>query len=218
MERMKIIRKKIYDPILRLCHFGIAFFTTVLLLSAYSANYFYETGLFRKSLWMVHSFSGIVLSLFITVRIIWGILGPEHAKLKNLWKIKEWKFIWKSKNFNPKWDWGHHPIASLAYILFYFIISIMSVSGLVLAGIEHKLGPFAFYYDQLKYRHDLLEIHESFSLLVILFIVGHIGALFAHEIRDGLPVIQSMFSGYQYKSEGDLNESKTKTEPNDKNT
>jgi Ni/Fe-hydrogenase 1 B-type cytochrome subunit len=210
---MKLIRKKIYDPIQRLCHFGIAFFTLLLILSAYTAMTFFETGLWRKSLWITHSFSGLALSVFFIIRIIWGIFGPEHAKFKSLWKFKDWIKSWKDKNVNPHWGWGHHPFASLAYLLFYLGLLVMTITGLILAGIEHKLGPFNQYYDELKYRHDLLEIHEFTSYFILLFILGHISALLRHELRDKVPIIQSMFSGFQYKNDTDNKEE----EKNEKN-
>ena len=197
---MKVERKKIYDLLLRLSHFGIAFSTLLLIISAYTANYFWEEGLIRKSFWVVHIFSGYAFSLCLVARILWGLVGPEHARWSKLWKWKEWMQFLKSKNFNPPWDWGHHPLAAIAYIVFYFVSVFISLSGLILAGIEHNLGPFApAFYDHLLYKKDLLEIHETLSLMIIIFIFAHILALYWHEKIDKIPTIQSMFSGFQYK-------------------
>lgn len=202
---MKIKRKKIYDPLLRLVHFGIAFFCLILILSAYSAEFFYEEGLLRKSFWVVHVYSGFALIFFLSIRILWGFIGPQYARWKELWQWQSWISAIRARSFHFKWNWGHHPMASLTYLVFYLILTFLSVSGVLLSAIEHDLGPFASaLYDQLHYRKDLLEIHESLSLFVILFIFAHLFALYWHERKDEVPVAQSMFSGYQYKKNNEV--------------
>lgn len=209
---MKIRRKKIYGLIQRICHFGIAFFTLLLLLSAYSADFFYEAGLIRKSLWISHVMAGFSLTFFLVLRIIWGFIGPYHARFSSMWKYQEWKKIFKKNKAKIKWNWGHHPTASLVYFIFYFILILLSLSGIILAAIEHNLGPLAQgLYDQLKYTNELQEVHEALSLFVIIFITAHLFALFYHELNENIPNIQSMFSGYQYKDE------ETKGEYDDEN-
>lgn len=214
---MNIRRKKVYDLIQRLCHLGIALFTLILLLTAYAADFFYEDGLLRKSLWISHVMAGFSLTAFMVLRIIWGFVGPHHARFSSMWKYREWKQLFQEKKKNIKWTWGHHPTASLVYFLFYFIIILICLSGIILAAIEHNLGPLAKnLYDQLKYKNEIQEVHEILSLFVIFFIVAHLGALLFHEVKDKVPVVQSMFSGYQYKEVSE--ESGEDKNENDNNT
>ena len=117
---MKLERKKIYDPFLRFLHFGLAFLCIVLIISAYVANFFYENGLIRKSFWIVHIFSGFGLSLLLVLRIIWGMVGGKYARLKEMFRWHEWKKAIQTKSIKIEWDWGHHPLGGLAYLLFYF--------------------------------------------------------------------------------------------------
>ncbi|MDD4973318.1 MAG: cytochrome b/b6 domain-containing protein [Bacteriovorax sp.] len=202
---MKVERKKIYDPLLRLSHFGIAFFCLILILSAYIAEFYYEEGLLRKSFWVVHVYSGFALTFFLILRIFWGLIGPKYARWHEMWKWQEWKGAFKARRIHFKWNWGHHPMASLSYLLFYFILSFLSVTGIILSAIEHNLGPLASsFYDQLTYRKDLSELHESLSYFVILFIFSHLFALFWHENKDQIPIVQSMFSGFQYRKNNEV--------------
>jgi cytochrome b len=117
--------------------------------------------------------------------------------------MEAWKKLIQTKNFkNIVWPWGHHPLASLSYIVFYFSVSVLTVTGMMLSAIEHNRGPLAtWFYDELVYKHTTKEIHEVFSWMVLIFIITHIAALFYHENEDGVPVVQSMFSGFQYKKE-----------------
>lgn len=198
---MKIEKKYIYDLFLRVLHAVIAFSTLILLLSAKFAEINEGEGYLRKALWVIHIFAGYSLSIAFLLRIVWGIFGPTHAKFKSFLHIKEWRQILKSGNMKSVvWNWGHHPLASLAYLMFYFAILILSFTGISLAAIEHDRGPLArWLYDELAYKHTLQEIHEAFTWVVIIFIISHIFALFYHENEDGVPVVQSMFSGFQYK-------------------
>ena len=198
---MELERKYIYDPLLRLNHALIGLSCLVLLTTAYSAEFFYENGLIRKSFWIVHVYAGFVLSFAVILRIIWGIIGPYQARCPRLIHIKTWKNWIRNRKINFfDWDYGHNPLASIAYLSLYIILAILSVTGIFLAAIEHNLGPLAqSWYDNLTYKHDLKEVHESLSALVIVFIFVHILALYLHEKIENLPIVQSMFSGYQYK-------------------
>lgn len=179
----------------------IAGSTLVLLLSAKLAEINEGEGYLRKAFWVIHIFAGYGLSVAFILRILWGFVGPEHARFKSFIHVDEWKKLIRTLNIkNIIWKWGHHPLASIAYMGFYFATLILSVTGLLLAAIEHDRGPFASWlYDELLYKHSLQELHEAFGWFIVIFIVSHIAALFYHEHEDGVPIIQSMFSGFQYK-------------------
>ena len=71
----------------------------------------------------------------------------------------------------------------------------------------HDRGPLAnWLYDELAFKHSFQEVHETFGWFVVIFIVLHLFALFYHEHEDGVPTVQSMFSGFQYKKKEKENE------------
>jgi cytochrome b len=198
---MKIQKKYIYDLLLRILHAVIAISTIVLLLSAKFAEINEGEGYLRKAFWVIHIFAGYSLGIAFVIRIVWGFIGPTHARFSSFIHVSEWKKV--IKNLNPKtivWNWGHHPLASIAYLGFYGAVLVLSVTGIVLAAVEHDRGPLAnWLYDELAFKHTFLEVHEAFSWLIIIFIISHIFALYYHEHEDGVPTVQSMFSGNQYK-------------------
>lgn len=198
---MNVEKKYVYDLFLRVLHAIIAFSTLVLLLSVKFAEFNESEGYLRKAFWVIHIFAGYSLSIAFIFRVVWGFVGPVHARFSSLLHIKEWKKLIQTLNIKAVvWKWGHHPMASIAYLGFYVSVFILSISGIALAAIEHDRGPLAdWLYDELFYKHTLMEIHEVCSGYVIFFIISHIFALFYHEHVDGVPIVQSMFSGYQYK-------------------
>jgi Ni,Fe-hydrogenase I cytochrome b subunit len=202
-------RKKIYDAILRVGHAVIAFSTLALLLSAWGAKYFYEQGLYSKSLWITHIFTGYLFIIALSLRIIWGFIGSKYALWSEMLKIKLWLQAVKSKSFSFEWDWGHHPQGALGYLFFYILAVALSLTGLFLAGIEHNEGPIKDLFDDMSLQPWLSNFHEFLSWSVVAFLFLHLGALLYHEKKDGLPVLQSIWSGYQYKKNESLtNESK----------
>ena len=198
---MKTEKKYVYDLFLRILHMIIASSTLVLLLSAKFAEINESEGYLRKAFWVIHIFAGYSLSIAFILRIVWGFVGPEHARWNSFFHVKEWKKLLQTRNIKEiVWSWGHHPLASISYLMFYFSVFVLSISGYVLSAIEHDRGPLAkWLYDELAYKHTFKEIHEAFTWVVVLFIFSHLFALFQHENEDGVPIVQSMFSGFQYK-------------------
>lgn len=203
-------RKKIYDLVLRLCHAVIALSCLVLLFTAWCTGFLYEEGLYRKVFWVVHIFAGYALTLGLTVRLVWGVVGSYHARWSRLFQFKQWRTMIQTRKNSVIWSWGHHPQASLAYIIFYSMAVFLVITGFFLAAVEHHQGFFVEQlFDDMSYQPWMSNIHEILSWSVFIFIISHVTALFYHEKNDNLPIVQSMFSGYQYKKKmGVQNENK----------
>lgn len=205
---MDIRKKYVYDFLTRISHAGIGGASLLLFFSAQLANFYYENGDIKHLLWMVHIYLGYLLTLFFALRVIWFFKGPKYSRLSNLIKFKEWKEIFLSKKFkNIKWNWGHHPTASIAYLGIYLVIGFLIFSGLFLSRIQFDMGPIASkYYDEVRLLTNFLETHQAASLLIIIFTIIHLTTLFWHQHKDKVPIFTSMKSGYQYKRKktGDL--------------
>lgn len=198
---MNIRKKYVYDLLTRISHAGIGGASLLLFLSAQLANYFYENGKTSHFIWMLHIYLGYLLVFFFTMRIIWFFKGPKYSRLSNLIKIKEWKEILLAKKFQRiKWNWGHHPSASIAYLLLYLVLLFLIFSGLFLSRIQFDMGPLpAKYYDEVELLTTFLQSHETASWLIIIFTIVHLAGLFWHQLKDKVPVFESMRTGYQYK-------------------
>ncbi|MFA6238000.1 MAG: cytochrome b/b6 domain-containing protein [Bacteriovorax sp.] len=205
---MEIQKKYIYDLLTRISHAGIGGISLLLFLSAQLANLFFESGNIRHFIWLVHIYLGYLLVSFFVTRIIWLFKGPKYSRLSNLIQIKEWKNILLSKGKGAvKWGWGHHPLASLAYLGLYLIIAVLIFSGFILARIQFDLGPVPEkYYDDVRFLSSYKDGHYIASVGLLFFTVVHIWALFHHQKKDKVPAFESMKTGYQYKlsTPGDL--------------
>lgn len=198
METMALERRKVYDPVLRLIHVVNALAIVFLAATGWSAEAF-EKGPGEKTLWTLHIFAGYALAGGLTARVIWGLVGPKHARFSALWHPKEWAGALKMR-FSPTLRFGHDPYASIAYIAFYLLVAGMVLTGFGLAAIEHAQGPLVpWLFDAVALEDVFEEPHEVMQLLIVGFVGLHLAGMLFHEWRDKTPMVSSMFSGYQYR-------------------
>lgn len=202
MTRQVLVREKVYDPILRTLHAWNGVAILLLVSSSLVAGWLgYSPE--ATSLWRFHVWAGYALVLGLAGRIAWGLNGPAHARLSALWHGREWLLALRERRlFTAPDAFGHHPLASAAYLAFYLVILTMAVTGLALAAIEQGRGPLVMWLGHDVTLKPLFKpVHDFLEEFVWGFIVLHIAALILHEAHHGVPMAQAMVSGYQYRKE-----------------
>ena len=199
---MLLSREKVYDPILRSIHAWNGVAILLLVLSAQVASWIEFTPE-ATALWRFHVWAGYALVVGLVARFVWGVHGPQHASLSAMWHGRAWWQVIKTwKWFAEPSTYGHQPLASAAYIVFYLVVLVMAVTGLALAAIEQGAGPLVQWLGHDFERQKLFNWpHDFLEEIVLGFIVLHIAALILHESRHGVPMAQAMVSGYQYRKE-----------------
>lgn len=198
-DQPELVRQRVYDPVLRIVHAWNALSVVGLIVTAQlSQRWIYSvTG---EALLSAHVWLGFGLILGLVARLAWGLVGPKHARLDDLWHPREWAQALRSRQWftQPK-RFGHHAEASIAYIALYLTLLVLAVSGLVLAALEQNMGPLMPWID---YRNEYLSLfkapHVLLEYVIMFYVVVHLGALVLHKIHHRTPVAQSMISGFQY--------------------
>lgn len=186
---------KVYDPLLRTLHWGIVGSMVALIATSQLAELF-EDGPMEDELWQWHIFSGYVLVSVLAARLLWGLVGPDAARWRDLWHPRAWRGMLRLRW--PARRVGHDAAASLGYLLVYGLLAMMAATGLGLAGVEFGAGPLGAALDGARSVGEWLEEpHEAGFALILGFIVLHLGALVFHQWR-GERVAQSMVTGRQY--------------------
>ena len=203
MARLTLIREKVYDPVLRIIHAWNALLVVLLLISSQVAKWHAFTPE-AAVLWRLHVWMGYGLLLGLVARASWGIYGPKQANWRQMWTWRAWLAAVRNRTFFTEPSrFGHHPLATAAYLAFYAATLVMAVTGLALAAISQGQGPL---YPWLGY--DVLlkpwfkPPHEFLEEFFLGFVLLHIAALILHENRHGVPVAQAMISGFQYRQDG----------------
>ncbi|MGQ9860821.1 MAG: cytochrome b/b6 domain-containing protein [Thiobacillaceae bacterium] len=202
MEASVLSRTQTYDPVLRIIHAWNAILVFLLLASSHIATWL-EFSWEVAALWRLHLWCGYLLIIGLVARLVWGIVGPSHARWSELWRPAVWlEAVRKRRFFSPPEALGHHPLASLAYLLFYGMASCLAITGLALAAIDQGVGPL---YGVLGYAFEskswFRTPHDWLEELILAFVIVHLAALILHERRHGIPIAQAMVSGYQYRKD-----------------
>lgn len=202
MERLILRRERVYDPVLRIIHAWNALLVVLLLITAITAEqleFAWEApGLRRLHLWL-----GYLLFLGLVARFIWGLAGPAHARWSALWHPRAWiDALRRRRGFTESRAFGHHPLASGVYLLFYAALAMGAATGLALAAIDQGQGPlYVMLGHHMYYKPWVRTPHAWLEQITLAFVLVHLAALVLHERRHGIPLAQGMVSGYQYRKE-----------------
>lgn len=194
-----LISHRVYDPVLRLLH-GVNAILILLLLASGLWAQAIEPGALSGWLHAQHGWLGAALIVGLAGRLAWGLVGTPHARLSDLWHPAAWQDAWRSRRFftaPPRL--GHHPAASLGYLLLYGVLLALAVSGLLLLAITTGNGPFAPWLGWHAAYAALLRIpHQLAAYGVLAFVALHLAALWLHPRLHRIPVAQGMITGMQY--------------------
>lgn len=192
----------VYDPVLRILHWTNASLVVCLLASGLATQ---ALGFEPPAGWLRywHGVLGNALVVSLFGRVLWGVVGPEHARWQALWHPDAWRGAFRSRRFFVVPErFGHHPVASLAYLAAYALMAVLAASGLALLAIKTGHGPLrAALGWHFSYQDWALVPHQLAAYAMLLFVAAHLAALVLHQKRHGLPLAQSMLTGIQYLPE-----------------
>lgn len=198
-SQSKLISAHVYDPVLRALHWINAALISLLLLSGLAAM-FVDPGATSAWLHEWHGILGTALIAALTARLSWGLTGPRHARLSDMWQPARWRAMLSEKRAFPMpVQFGHHPAASLAYLSLYGLLSVLAVTGLVLLATEQGTGPLGAWlgwHAPIKFLSEAMHTYAAWAVLA--FIGFHLAALVLHPLLHRLPVAQAMINGIQY--------------------
>jgi cytochrome b len=126
---------KVWDPIVRIGHWTlvIAFFTA----------YFTEEDFMTQHIW-----AGYVVTGVVVFRIVWGLIGTQHAKFKDFIYSPSavLGYLKGLSQRKPQHYLGHNPAGGAMVIALLVSLLITTYSGLALYAVEDNAGPFASIY------------------------------------------------------------------------
>ncbi|MBI5875427.1 MAG: cytochrome b/b6 domain-containing protein [Deltaproteobacteria bacterium] len=207
---------KIWDWQTRILHWLNALLIITLAILALSFEITEELNMPKQGREVLKETHGIIGYFFIAtfvLRIIWGFIGNEYAKWRDI--IPFTKEKWQAIGANIKWylsgfrtkppvALGHNPLASLFYMPLFIVLISQAITGLMLAGLAFNFFPGSLFFGgwgeaAKESLEDILKaVHELGFFFIIFFFIAHIGGLIVHEIGEKTGLFSSMIHGRKY--------------------
>lgn len=165
--------EKLWDPLVRLFHWSIAF--------VFIANYFVNE---EGDDW--HQWLGYFAMAWVTVRFFWGFIGKGAARWSDFFPTGtrlglHIKAITQGKSYHRM---GHSPLGALGMIIMMLCMSLLGVTGFMMQEIDYFWGV-----DWVENLHTWIA-----DTLLVLVIIHVSAALFeSYRLKENLPL--SMVTG-----------------------
>ena len=125
----------VWDPLVRIGHWTIV--------AAFTIAYFTEDELLSAHVWAAY-----VVGIAVAIRVIWGFMGPQHARFSDFvfGPSKVISYLVDLFRFRAKRYIGHSPAGGAMIFALLACLIATVVTGLAVYGAEKKAGPLRALY------------------------------------------------------------------------
>jgi cytochrome b len=190
---MQVMEVRVWDPLVRAVHWLLAAVVII--------DWFTD-----EPLWM-HTWLGYLALALVVLRIVWGFVGPEHARFVSFVRGPQLVFDYLAGlvRFSSKRYLGHSPAGGAMIVALLIMIAATAGTGMANLAADRGEGPLAGVIAKVERpprvpgqrRPPLLmkQVHETVAnitiALVVLHVLGVALASFAH--RENL--VRAMITG-----------------------
>jgi len=176
----------VWDPLVRLFHWS--------LVASFFIAYLTEDNLMD-----LHAWAGYVATALIAFRVLWGFVGPTHARFRDFIAGPRRAFAYAKAELAgeaPRYV-GHNPAGGFMILLLLIGVFLAGVTGIAVYGIDENSGPLASLATWVPefVGNALEELHEFIANAVLGLVFVHIlgVALGSRLHRENL--VQAMVTG-----------------------
>ncbi|QIQ86271.1 cytochrome b/b6 domain-containing protein [Erythrobacter sp.] len=177
-------RVKVWDPIVRLSHWSFVVLIPAMWWTA------------ENSEWGWHKRLGLVLLGILTLRVLWGFVGPRTARFADFLRTPGTVLAYfrgESGAGAPRA--GHNPAGGYS-TLALLLVMLAQVSMGLFAGdpFDGMTGPLRPLVGVMT-ADTITEVHETFFYVVLAFVVLHIAAIIFYEAIKREHLVGGMITG-----------------------
>lgn len=176
----------VWDPFVRVFHW--------ILVIAFTVAYV----LTEEDVLQVHVWAGYLVGALVVARVIWGFIGPEHARFSDFVYSPgaSLRYVRDLILFKADRHLGHSPGGGAMIVALLVFLSATVITGLVVYGGDQQAGPLAGVFTK-EFGESFEEVHELIANITLALVIAHIAAvvLASFVFRENLP--RAMVTGYK---------------------
>ena len=175
----------VWDPFVRLFHWT--------LVVAFTVAYLTEDDLLN-----VHVWAGYLVGGLVVARVIWGFVGPAHARFADFLcsPADTLRYVRDLVLFRAERHLGHSPGGGAMVVLLLLFLGATVMTGLVVYGGEQQAGPLAGMFTK-DTGESVEEVHELLANITLGLVLAHIAAVVLASFVHGENLVRAMFTGYK---------------------
>lgn len=191
---MDIQQTKIWDIFIRIFHWS--------LLATFAITYLTEDGFPT-----LHVYAGYIMMALIVLRLIWGLIGSNHARFSSF-IVKPSvviEYMKKVAQFRAKRYLGHNPAGGAMVVALLISLSMTLLFGLLTYGVAEFSGPLASLAGGVNdtVANTFKELHEFFANFTVLLVALHVFGVAIASFQHGENLVRSMLTGYKRINQDD---------------
>jgi cytochrome b len=161
------------------------------LVAAFTIAYLTEDDLLTLHVW-----AGYVVGVLIVARLLWGFVGPRHARFSDFVyaPATTLRYMRDLILFRAERHLGHSPGGGAMVVLLLVLLMLTVGTGLVVYGGDQQAGPLAGLFTR-DAGEAVEEIHEIFANITLGFVVVHIAAVILASFVHRENLVRAMITG-----------------------
>jgi cytochrome b len=179
---------RVWDPFVRLFHWGLA----GAVLIAFATE---------DELLGVHTWAGYTVLALIGARLLWGVIGPRHARWRDFVRGPRatMAYLGTVLRGHPARYLGHNPAGAAMVVALLAGLTATAITGLAVLGAGELTGPLAPYlrWTSPEDAHALKEVHEFIAYTTLMLVPLHLLGVAMASLQHRENLIRGMIDGYK---------------------
>ncbi|QKT03550.1 cytochrome b/b6 domain-containing protein [Ectothiorhodospiraceae bacterium 2226] len=184
MQRNAEIR--VWDPLVRTLHWGLALAFTIAYLSG-------------DELLDLHTLAGYAAFAIVLVRLPWGLIGSRRARFSDFVRPPRvaLRYLGDLLRGRAARHLGHNPAGGLMILALLVAIPLMALTGMATLAVEEGAGPLAGLLAGSPHwlAETLEETHEVLANLLLVLVLLHIAGVLVESLLHRENLVRAMFTG-----------------------
>jgi cytochrome b len=177
---------RVWDPLVRLFHWGLAATFTVAFLT-------------EDDVLSFHVWAGYIVLGLILIRLLWGLVGPQHALWSDFVKTPAEiiAYLKDAVVFRADRHLGHNPAGGAMVVALLVSLAATGLTGLAVYGAQELSGPLAPVLAGLSegWGHALADVHEVLANLTLLLVILHLAGVAFASLQHRENLVRAMVTG-----------------------